>query len=84
VLVAGGARAARLALAARDSGWPVLRRQLLVHPAFTKRRPMPTNVAGASPATVVSGRRRDDGRRYAERLRAAGVEVHEVCDAGRG
>jgi hypothetical protein len=28
MLVAGGARAARLALATRDSGWPVRRRQL--------------------------------------------------------
>ena len=48
LLVAGGARAARLALAARDSGWPVLRRQLLVHPRFTAEQPMPTNVARRS------------------------------------
>ena len=31
----GGARAARLALAARDNRWPVLSRQLLVHPRCT-------------------------------------------------
>jgi acetyl esterase/lipase len=84
VLVAGGARAAALALAARDGGWPVLRRQLLIHPAFTALAPMPTDVAGATPATVVCGPRRDDGHRYAERLRVAGVEVHEVRDAGPG
>jgi alpha/beta hydrolase fold len=83
ILVAGGARAARLALAARDSGWPVLQRQLLVHPSFTREQPMPVNVAGAPPATVVVGRNNQGGRRYAERLRAAGVEVDEVCDAGR-
>jgi len=84
VLVAGGARAAKLALAARDSGWPALRRQLLVHPRFTARQPMPMNVAGAPPATVVYGARLDGGgRRYAARLRSAGVEVHEVRDDGR-
>lgn len=82
LLVAGGARAARLALAARDSGWPVLRRQLLVHPRFTAEQPMPTNVAGAPPATVAFRGEHDGGRRYAERLRAAGVEVHEVRDDG--
>ncbi len=83
VLVAGGARAARLALSARDSGWPVLRRQLLVHPRFTAWVPMPRNVAGAPAATVVHGAGLDGGRRYAARLRAAGVEVHEVCDDDR-
>jgi hypothetical protein len=83
MIVAGGARAARLALAARDSGWPVLRRQLLIHPRFTGKQPMPRNVAGAPPATVVCGAMLDAGRRYAARLRGAGVEVHEVCDDGR-
>jgi len=84
ILVAGGARAAGLALAARGSGWPVLRRQLLVHPRFTAQQPMPADVAGAPPATVVCGRRQDEGRRYAARLRAAGVEVQEVRDDSRG
>ncbi|MGH2887943.1 MAG: hypothetical protein ACRDPA_35505 [Solirubrobacteraceae bacterium] len=84
ILVAGGARAAILALAARDGGWPVLQRQLLVHPRFTAWHPMPRNVAGAAPATVVSAAGLDDGRRYAARLRAAGVDVHEVRDDGRG
>jgi hypothetical protein len=83
VLVAGGARAARLALAARDSGWPKLRRQVLVHPAFTAEQPMPSDVRGAPPATVVCGARRDDGSPYAERLRAAGIEVREVRDDER-
>lgn len=80
VLVAGGARAAWLALVARDRGWPVLWRQLLVHPRFTASHPMPRNVAGAPPATVVCDAGLDGGRRYAARLRAAGVEVHEVRD----
>lgn len=78
VLVAGGARAARLALAARENGWPEVRRQILVHPVFSARQPMPRDVTGAPPATVVCGSRRDDGPRYVERLRAAGVEVSEV------
>jgi hypothetical protein len=77
LLVAGGARAAMLALAARDAGWPVLRRQLLVRPDFSCREGMPDDLAGAPPAIVVCGEG-DDGSRYAARLRAAGVEVHEV------
>jgi hypothetical protein len=84
LVVAGGARAARLALAARDTGWPVLWRQLLVHPRFTAEEPMPANVAGAPPAIVVCGERHGDGRRYAGRLRAAGVQVREVDDDDRG
>jgi acetyl esterase/lipase len=83
MLVAGGARAASLALAARDSGWPVLARQLLVHPRFTAWHPMPRDVAGAPSATVVCAEGFDGGRRYAARLRAAGVEVHEVRDDSR-
>ena len=83
MLVAGGARAAWLALAARDSGWPVLRRQLLVHPKFTADQPMPANVVGAPPATVVCAAGDDGGRRYARRLRAAGIDVQEVRDDGR-
>ena len=39
---------------------------------------MPTNVAGAPPATVVCGAAPDGGGRYAELLRTAGVAVHEV------
>lgn len=84
MLIAGGARAAALALAVRDSGWPGLRRQLLVRPRFSPRCPMPGNLAGAPPATVVRlGDGRDHGARYAARLRAAGVRVEEVDDARR-
>lgn len=82
LLVAGGARAAMLALAARDAGWPVLRRQIVVRPDFSRPHRMPDDVAGAAPAIVVCGER-DDGARYAARLRAAGVEVHEVRDGDR-
>ena len=82
LLIAGGARAAMLALAARDAGWPVLHRQLVVRPEFTRPPHMPDDVAGAPPAIVVCGER-DDGSRYAARLRAAGVDVHEVCDRDR-
>jgi hypothetical protein len=82
LLVAGGARAAMLALAARDAGWPALHRQLVVHPEFTRTQRVPNDVAGAPPAIVVCGER-DDGSLYAARLRAAGVEVREVRDGVR-
>jgi acetyl esterase/lipase len=82
LLVAGGAQAARLALAARDAGWPVLHRQLVVRPEFKPPRRIPADVAGAPPAIVVCGRR-DDGSRYAALLRAAGVKVQEVRDVER-
>jgi hypothetical protein len=83
--VAGAARAARLAVDAHDSGWPVVRTQVLVRPAFSDLRPAPSTVAGAAPATIVTGgARQDDGRRYAATLRNAGVEVRElVSDARR-
>jgi hypothetical protein len=83
LLVAGGARAAMLALAARDAGWPLLSRQLVVRPEFTRSKRIPDDVAGAAPAIVVCGED-DDGSRYAARLRAAGVEVHEVRDRDCG
>ncbi len=79
LLVAGGARAAMLALAARDAGWPAVCRQLVVRPEFTRPPRVPDDVAGAPPAIVVCGER-DDGSRYAARLRAAGVDVQEVHD----
>jgi hypothetical protein len=79
VIVAGGARAARLAAAVRDARWPVLLRQVLVHPRFDPENPIPSNVAGVAPATIVHGDdSRDDGRRYAALLRSAGVAVEEV------
>lgn len=81
----GAARAAWLAVSARDSGWPVLRRQVLVRPAFPAPVLLPSRVAGIAPATIVTaGPHRDDGRRYAAALRAAGVEVHELTnESGR-
>jgi acetyl esterase/lipase len=78
---AAGAHAARLAIAARDSAWPELSRQLLVHPAFTAADPMPSDVAGVAPATIAVAAR-GDGRRYAAVLRAAGVDVEELRCAG--
>ena len=73
---AGGARAARLAIRARDTGWPRLRRQILVHPNFTETCPMPFLLTGVAPATVISSDTRiDDGSTYAARLRASRIEV---------
>lgn len=83
--LAGAARAARLALDARDSGWPALRRQLLVRPTFARPGLVPFEVAGTAPATIVTtGLHGDDGSRYAAALRGAGVMVQElVSDARR-
>jgi acetyl esterase/lipase len=82
--LAGAARAARLAIDVRDSGWPVLRRQVLVRPAFTQPCPVPLHLAGSAPATIVTaGRRGDDGSRYAAALRDAGVEVQELVSGAQ-
>lgn len=83
--LAGAARAARLAVQAHGCGWPAVRGQVLVRPAFTDLCPAPSGVAGTAPATIVTtGARQDDGRRYAATLRDAGVEVRElVSDARR-
>ena len=83
--LAGAARAARLAAGARDHGWPALRGQVLVRPAFSDLCPAPSEVAGTAPATIVTtGSRSDDGRRYAAALRDAGVGVQVfVSDARR-
>jgi alpha/beta hydrolase family protein len=83
LMVAGcgvsGARAARLATIARDNGWPVLHRQVLVHPRFTSACPPPQRIVGVAAATIVSGNGpRDEAERYAARLRRAGVEVIEL------
>jgi hypothetical protein len=84
LLVAGGARAARLAAAARDSLWLALERQLIAYPRFSPEHPMPTNLGGVAAATVVcDGHQVDDGSRYAARLRRAGVPVQEVHDGAR-
>jgi acetyl esterase/lipase len=83
--LAGAARAARLAVDAYGYGWPLVRMQVLVRPAFSDLCPAPPEVAGIAPATIVTtGARQDDGRRYASTLRHAGVEVRElVSDARR-
>jgi alpha/beta hydrolase fold len=83
LMVAGrgvsGARAARLAMIARDNGWPVLHRQVLVRPRFTSACPPPHRLPGVAAATIVSGSSPQDGAaRYAARLRRAGVEVIEL------
>jgi acetyl esterase len=82
---AGAGRAARLALDARDHGWPPLRRQVLIRPTFPPAASLEAaHVAGAAPAPIVTaGRRQDDGRRYAAALRGAGVEVQELVGGGR-
>jgi hypothetical protein len=83
LMVAGGGHsgtsAARLAIIARDEGWPVLQRQVLVHPRFTVGCQFPARVAGVAAATIVSGTDpHDHARRYAARLKRAGVEVGEL------
>jgi acetyl esterase/lipase len=94
----GAGVAAAVALHARDVGWPVLTRQLLIRPDLgaalapgpgdpaplaLKERPL----AGVAPATVLvtgdDSLRADDGRRYAALLRRAGVEVEELRDGGQ-
>jgi len=83
LMVAGGgvsgARAARLAMIARDNGWPVLQRQVLVHPRFTIACPPPSRLLGVAAATIVSGSGpQDAATRYAARLKRGGVEVVEL------
>ena len=76
---AGATRAARLAVEARDAGWPVVRRQLLVHPALAEPELLPIDVAGTAPATILTtGALADVGSRYAATLRGGGVEVQEL------
>jgi acetyl esterase/lipase len=75
----GAAHAALLAIRARDSGWPPLRRQVLVYPTFNQTCPMPSLLTGVAPATVVSSdTRTDDGGTYAARLRASDIDVDEL------
>lgn len=82
---AGAEQAVRLAVQARDGGWPALSRQVLVLPAFTSVSIAPSDLAGTAPATIVTtGGREDGARRYAAALREAGVQVRElVTDARR-
>jgi alpha/beta hydrolase fold len=83
VMVAGrgvsGGRAARLAIRARDNGWPILQRQVLVHPQFSITCPPPPRLVGVAAATIVStSGPQDEAWRYAARLKQAGVEVAEL------
>jgi len=81
---AGAALAAAVTLHARDQWWPAIARQLLIHPELDAwRASVPyasslrtTPLAGAAPATVVSGG--EGGRTLAARLRNAGVDVEEL------
>lgn len=69
----GAGLAAAVARHARDERWPVLLRQVLIHP------PVTAVVADATAATVVTT---DKGPfTYAERLRRAGVAVEELAPA---
>ena len=86
--------AAAVALEARDDGWPSLVRQLLVVTATSDTaagasRLLPArrgrSLAGVAPATVVTigdGPHEADARRYATRLRRAGVGVDELHHDG--
>lgn len=80
----GAGLAAGVCLHARDLGWPVVGRQLLVLPTFAPgpaSPPLAPSLAGVVPATVVTADddpAAEDGRRSASRLREAGVEVEEV------
>jgi hypothetical protein len=83
VMVAGraesGARAAWLAIEARDAGWPVLHAQVLVHPRFTRCCAAPHRVTGVAPATIVSGSApRDEAAKYAVLLKRSGVVVRQL------
>jgi len=83
LMVAGrgesGALAAWLAIAARDSGWPELHGQVLVHPRFTRCCPAPHRVTGVAPATIVSGcAPRDQAANYALLLERSGVDVRQL------
>jgi hypothetical protein len=78
----GGARAAWLALDARDSGWPRLSQQVLVHPRFAGC-PLPSDLAGVAPATIIGDSARDDGRRFAALLRRCGNPVEELSRPDR-
>ncbi len=86
--------AAAVALEARDDGWPSVVRQLLVvtttsDTAAGAARLVPQlrgpSLAGVAPAIVVTigdGPHEADARRYASRLRDAGIRVDEIHHDG--
>jgi acetyl esterase/lipase len=79
---AGAGLAVTAALHARDHGWPPLHRQVLIRPVLDASL-LAGPLAGLAPATLVTGER-DDGGRYAARLRLAGVPVEELPDPDLG
>ncbi len=83
LLVAGGADAAWLVVASHRAAWPAVRRQVLIHPVFSGANPMPPELGGLPPATVIAGED-DDGAAYAERLREAAVEVEVLGEPALG
>ena len=81
----GGGYAVRLALEARDHGWPDLHRQLLLHPMFDAAWAVPANGTGLAPATVVTTTPPEAAAsRHIASLRAAGVDIDELCLPYRG
>ena len=86
--------AAAMALEARDDGWPSVVRQVLVVTATSDNavgaaRSVPRlqapSLAGVAPAIVVTigeGPHAVDARRYASRLRGAGIPVDELHHDG--
>jgi acetyl esterase/lipase len=83
---AGADLAATVARQALDQGWPPILRQALVRPRLGPATLAADVLADLAPATVVvrpgDGGDNDDGRRYAARLRRAGVPVDEFVVAG--
>ena len=80
----GAGLAAAVCLHARDQGWPIVGRQLLLFPRFAPGPASPLlapSLSGLPPATVVTAEddpAAEQGRSFAGRLRVAGVEVQEV------
>jgi acetyl esterase/lipase len=83
-----GARlAARIALRARDDGWPSIARQVLIDPRLEHPPREIGPVDGVAPALIVTsgeGPHAQAARRYAARLLAAGVPVERLHDASGG
>lgn len=77
----GAALAAAVARHARDEGWPPIARQVLIRPQLDARLTgEDASVTGVAPATIVTvggDPGREDARRYAARLRQAGVPVDQ-------
>lgn len=81
----GGGHAACLAVAARENGWPDVRRQLLIHPMFDKAWAIPASGTGLAPATIVTTTPPEaTASRYIASLRAAGVDIDELRVPHRG